>query len=278
MIAVADKPLAGCCLWLTRPAAQVAVLQTQLQQAGAEVFCLPLLLIEPVQLTGVNRQRLMDLDRYDLVFFVSSNAAALGLDAIFSYWPQYPVGLQNFAVGPGTAAVLQKHGLEVSYPVERMSSEAMLALPALQDINGKKALIVRGVGGREILAEGLLARGASVDYAELYERRPPQYPADYLLGQYQQQRPHMVVISSGESLDNLHSLFEPLGLWNALPLAVSSERLQEHARKLGNFAQLLLPGASDAAILEGLLTHFTQHASPVSSPVSSPASSPAASV
>ncbi len=273
MTATADKPLTGHCIWLTRPAAQVETLQAQLQQAGAKVFCLPLLLIEPVVLTGVNKQRLMDLDRYDLVFYVSSNAAALGLDAIANYWPQYPAGLQNFAVGPGTAAVLQKHGLDVSYPTERMSSEAMLALPALQEINGKKALIVRGVGGREILAEGLLARGASVDYAELYERKPPQYAADTLCQYYQQQQPHMIVISSGESLDNLHSLFEPLGLWNSLPLAVSSERLQEHACKLGNFAQLLLAGANDAAIIEGLLTHFTQHASPVSAHDSSPAAS-----
>lgn len=269
MTAAADKPLAGVCVWLTRPAAQVEALQAQLQQAGATVFCLPLLLIEPVVPTGVNKQRLLNLDLYDLVFYVSSNAAALGLDAIFNYWPQYPVGLQNFAVGPGTAAVLQKHGLDVSYPTERMSSEAMLALPALQHINGKKALIVRGVGGREILAEGLLARGASVDYAELYERKPPQYAADYLRGHYQQQCPRMIVISSGEALDNLHTLFAPLDLWSALPLAVSSERLDEHARKLGNVPQLVLDGASDAAIIEGLLAHFTRLSRPAQTPATS---------
>lgn len=255
MTPATGKPLAGRCIWLTRPAAQVAALQTQLQDAGASVFCLPLLLIEPVQPTGVNKQRIMDLDRYDLVFFVSSNAAALGLDAIANYWPQYPVGLQNFAVGPGTAAVLQKHGLDVSYPTERMSSEAMLALPALQHINGKKALIVRGVGGREILAEGLLARGASVDYAELYERKPPQYTQQYLSQQLQLQPPHLIVISSGEALDNLQTLFAPLGCWSTLPLAVSSERLDEHARKLGNTTALVLAGASDAAIIDGLLAH-----------------------
>lgn len=250
------RPLAGRTVWLTRPVAQVGPLQTQLQTAGASVLCLPLLVIEPVPLTGVNKQRILDLDRYDLVFYVSSNAATLGLAAIETWWPQYPLGVKNFAVGPGTAAVLQQHGLDVDYPTERMSSEAMLALPALQDIRGKKALIVRGVGGREILAEGLLARGASVDYAELYQRQAPQYPVDYLQQQYLHATPDAVVISSAEALDNLQLLFAPLGLWGSLPLAVSSERLEEHARKLGNQPLLVLAGASDAAIIDGLLAHF----------------------
>lgn len=250
------RPLAGRSIWLTRPAAQSGLLQQQLQQAGATVLCLPLLVIEAVPLAGINKQRILDLDRYDLVFYVSSNAATLGLAAIDAWWPQYPLGVKNFAVGPGTAAVLQQHGLDVDYPTERMSSEAMLALPALQDIRGKKALIVRGVGGREILAEGLLARGASVDYAELYQRSAPQYPAAYLQQQYRQQSPQAIIISSAEALDNLHALFAPLELWTALPLAVSSERLADHARALGNVPVLVLAGASDAAIINGLLAHF----------------------
>ena len=247
------RPLAGRCLWLTRPASQTAGLQEALAEAGAAVHCLPLLTIEPVPLQGATRQRLLDLDRYDLVFFVSSNAARLGLAAIDSFWPQYPLGVQNFAVGPGTAAVLQAQGLQVAFPTERMTSEAMLALPALQDIAGKRALIVRGVGGREILAEGLLARGALVEYAELYRRLKPVYAADELQSLFDRQHPDRVVVSSGEAVDNLHELFEPLGLWRQLPLAVSSPRLAEQARALGAGDVIILAGATDAAIIAGLL-------------------------
>ena len=57
--------------------------------------------------------------------------------------------------------MLEKQGLTVSYPRERMSSEALLALPELKNITGKKALIVRGAGGREIIAEGLRAKSRS---------------------------------------------------------------------------------------------------------------------
>lgn len=255
------EPLGGRCIWLTRPATQVQELQQALEKLGAQILTLPLLEIEPVPLTGVNKQRLMNLDVYDLVFFVSSNAANIGLGAIGDYWPQYPAHILNFAVGPGTAKVVQSHGLDVFFPSGRMSSEAMLALPQLQDINGKKALIVRGVGGREILAQGLLERGASVDYAELYERHMPHYDSA-ILQKYLQHHPHAVIVSSAEALDNLCHLLKPLGEdWRQLRLHVSSDRLATHAGDLGFTHVLVLEGASDAAIIEGLLSTFAPTAS-----------------
>ncbi len=252
-----DQPLSGCTLWLTRPAVQAEKLQQQLQQLGAQVLCLPMLMIEPLPLTGASKLRILDLDRYDLVFYVSSNAATLGLDAILGYWPQYPSHLMNFAVGPGTAAVLESFGLSVSYPTERMSSEAMLALPGLQHISGKKALIVRGVGGREILAESLRERGATVDYAELYQRILPDYDSQLLQKYFEQAPPQAVVITSAEALDNLRHFCATETLWQALPLFVSSERLAEHARKLGNTRAVVMAGASDTAIIGGLLASLT---------------------
>lgn len=252
MTGATAQSLGGRTIWLTRPAAQVASLQQQLERLGADVLCLPMLVIEPVTPTGVNKQRLLDLDHYDLVFYVSSNAATLGLDAIHDYWPQYPAHIQNFAVGPGTAAVLQQRGLDVAYPTERMSSEAMLALPQLQDITGKKALIVRGVGGREILAEGLQARGASVDYAELYRRLAPVHDAALLQQHYREHKPDAVVVSSAEALDHLQQCFAPLGLWSALPLYVSSARLAAHAGNLGNSLSVVMAGANDAAIIQAV--------------------------
>jgi uroporphyrinogen-III synthase len=251
------QPLTGCTLWLTRPAAQVQQLQQQLEQLGAHVLCLPMLLIEPVPLAGASKQHILDLDRYDLVFYVSSNAATLGLDAIHNFWPQYPAHLLNFAVGPGTAAVLERNGLHAVYPAGRMSSEAMLALPELQQIKGKQALIVRGVGGREILAESLQLRGASVDYAELYRRQRPDYDSQLLQRHFVEAPPQAVVISSAESLDNLRHFCATETLWQALPLFVSSERLAGHAHKLGNSRARVMAGASDTAIITTLLASLT---------------------
>ena len=255
-------PLTGKIIWLTRPAGQGLELRAELEAYGASVRMLPLLDIKPLTPSPADRQKLIDLDHYDLVFYVSTNAALFGLDAITAWWPQYPEGIRNFAVGPGTAAVLEKQGLTVSYPRERMSSEALLALPELKNITGKKALIVRGAGGREIIAEGLRGRGVTVDYAELYERTLPNYSSAVLQAMLRDAAPDAIVISSAEALDNLQTLFTQTNPgWAELPLVVSSPRLAEHAYKLGFQQTTVIEGATDTAIIEGLWSVFDNEAS-----------------
>lgn len=253
MTASAQHILTGRCIWLTRPAGQNAELAQRLERWGATVVQLPLLEIRPRTPNPAARQRLIDLDRYALVFYVSTNAARIGLQAIAQWWPQYPAQLRNFAVGPGTAAILEAQGLSVCYPRERMTSEALLALPELQDIAGLKALIVRGVGGREVMAAGLRARGATVDYVELYERGLPTHDPDWLLQCLTRQVPDVVVVSSGEALDNLKILLAPhTAAWQQLPLLLSSPRLVEQAQQCGFLRCQAMAGADDASIISGL--------------------------
>jgi uroporphyrinogen-III synthase len=252
--------LANKNIWLTRPPEQMGELRLQLERLGAHVLSFPLLTIRPIDLSQTDKQKIMNLDQYDLVFFISTNAARIGLDVIAGYWPQYPAHICNFAVGPSTAAEIESRALPVCYPQDRMNSEALLELPPLQNISGKKALIVRGVGGREILAEGLSARGASVDYAQLYERIVPVYTLGQLRRCAAQHAPDALVISSAEAIDNLRQLFEPLALeklpWQQFPLHVTSDRLAAHARAMGFTSVITMTGATDAAIIDGLVTAF----------------------
>src|SRR5690554_7341803 len=84
---------------------------------------LPLLQIEPLEETPQQRSMMLDLDRYHAVMTVSPIAARLGLQRLDEYWPQPPVGLHWFAVGAGTAAVLEDYGLSVRYPREGRAGE-----------------------------------------------------------------------------------------------------------------------------------------------------------
>jgi len=167
--------LEGKRIWLTRPEGQAENLSTQLQEAGAKIESMPMLAIQPLAIDEVIKKKVLDLDRYDAVFFISTNAARLGMEVIHNYWPQFPVQLKLYAVGPTTAGVLEEFGLTVEYPEGRMSSEALLELDSLKQVANKKALIVRGVGGRELLATDLRERGAQVDYLEIYRRECPAY-------------------------------------------------------------------------------------------------------
>lgn len=164
--------LAGRRVLNTRPAHQAAGLSAALAAAGAEVVELPLIAIARLPLAPEDERLLLDLDRYDGVFFVSANAARLGLDVVAGFWPQWPWRLPVYAVGASTAAVLADAGLDVVVP-ERADSEGLLALPALQAVAGRRFLLMRGEEGRELLPGTLRARGARVDAIPLYRRELP---------------------------------------------------------------------------------------------------------
>lgn len=245
--------LDGKTIWLTRPVGQSQSLAASLESSEAAVRSIPMLVIEPLPEDAAIRERVLDLDRYNLLFFISTNAAGLGMALIDKYWPQFPAGLDIFAVGPTTAAVIEDYGLKVCYPDERMSSEALLALPALANVAGKQALIVRGVGGRELLAGELLKRGATVDYLELYSRQAPEFAPGAIAALAAKDKPDAVIVTSAEALVNLRRILEadkvPLA---ALPLFVSSDRIAEIARQAGFARTFTMPGADDKAIIGSL--------------------------
>ncbi len=157
---------------VTRPAGQGEALAARLRVAGHEPVLVPALRIEPLPLSGDHRRRLLDLDLYHAVFFVSANAARHALDAMADLWPQWPVGLHWLAVGESTAAEIRRAGLAPEYPRSGFNSEAVLALPCLADVAGKRILICRGDGGRDWLAARLRERGATVDVIPFYRRLP----------------------------------------------------------------------------------------------------------
>lgn len=249
----AAASLAGSTIWLTRPRYQLSGLTAEIEARGGRVQALPMFEIEALPVDQSLRQQLLDLDQYELLFFISTNAARLGMEAINGFWPQLPGHLQYFSVGPTTAEALADYDVRAQYPETGMSSEALLAMPALSDIDGRRALIFRGQGGREILAGGLREKGARVDYAEVYRRALPDYSEAYLRQCLQDARPDVLVVSSAEALDNLCNLLYPL--WPELlqtDLMVSSGRLEEKAGTLGFNRIHNAEGANDPAIVAAL--------------------------
>lgn len=245
--------LAGRTIWLTRPRFQLSGLTSAIEERGGRVQALPMFEIEALPGNQAIKQKLLDLDQYDLLFFISTNAARLGMEAINGFWPQLPGHLRFFSVGPTTAEALAEYGVRAQYPDTGMNSEAMLAMPALADIDGHRALLFRGEGGREILAGGLREKGARVDYAEVYRRTLPDYSEAFLRQCLQDARPDVLVVSSAEALDNLHNLLYPL--WPGLlqtDLLVSSDRLVEKAGTLGFNRVHNAEGATDPAIVAAL--------------------------
>ena len=244
--------LEGKVIWITRPEGQAEHLALSLEKSGARVKLLPMLIIESLSTDEKIKNTVVNLDHYDLLFFISTNAATLGMELIQAYWSQFPQ-IKIYAVGSATAEIISNYDLNAEFPGEQMNSEALLALESLVDVEGKKALIVRGVSGRELLATGLREKGAIVDYLELYRRSCPAYDTGELAKNFSEATPSGIVVSSAEALSNLADLLIKDGLKaESVPLFVSSRRIADIAREAGFVLTIIMSGPDDKAIIQSL--------------------------
>ncbi|SDK57826.1 uroporphyrinogen-III synthase [Microbulbifer yueqingensis] len=247
-----ESSLSGVRVLTTRPAHQSRDWCELLAAEGATVDTIPLLAIEPIE-SGPEYQRtknqVMDFDQVDHAIFVSRNAVRLAFDWLDAYWPQLPVGPRYYAIGAGTARDLESHGPECTSAGGAMDSEALLALPSLQQVDGERVLIFRGAGGRTLIGDTLRERNARVEYCELYRRTLPA-DATRRLREYRA-TPDIITVHSGETLDNLASCLQKSGrgdLFRAL-LVCPSARVGERARDLGFSRIAVARNAGDAAML-----------------------------
>ncbi len=245
--------LTGLTILVTRPEHQAEPLCRLIEAAGGQPLRLPALTIHHNSDDSVTSQRLAHLSDYQIAIFISPNAVTFGLDAI-EHCGGMVDSLLLATVGKGSARTLQQRlGRKPDLvPQGSYDSEALLALEPLHHVSGKRILIFRGEGGRELLAEGLRQRGARVDYAEVYRREIPPPPADsgWL------KKTDIITLTSSGAMRNLVTM-TPLAdheLLFSKPLVVVSERCAEQARQLG-FQQAIhvTPQASDEAMVDTLI-------------------------
>ena len=245
-------------LLLTRPAEESAALGNVLADAGIFSSCLPLLEIEPISPSDTLRGVVQQLDHYCAAIVVSKPAARIVTAMIQQQNVQAPA-LHWFSVGAATGQILQDQGLTVHFPDEGDDSEALLAMPELRAAvaqTDSRVLIVRGEGGRELLAEHLRESGARVEYLELYRRALPHYPPATLPRRIEAERLNGLVVSSGQGFEHLRQLAGDAWPQLArLPLFVPSPRVAELARAAGAQTVVDCRGASAAALLTALREH-----------------------
>jgi len=251
----------------TRPVERAAALTDHLQAAGLTVVEIPMLTLQsrPTTEQDMTLMRHWLAGDYKALVIVSPTAAASGL----AVWqalederqaqnhdndndddnnnerkdiainalqaPSYLI-----AVGEATASVLNNAKIEASnYQVLQphiANNEGMLAMPEIERLQaGDKLLVWRGLGGRRLLVDTLLARGVHIDSIAWYERIMPVEA----MAQYEQwlqgvlarngmqdtsasQPKPIVVVSSGTAFEH----------WESIVRAVAEKALnQETARE-----------------------------------------------
>lgn len=248
-------PLAGRTIAVTRPPEQATKLTAAIEAAGGVVISFPLLDIQALPDLSGFHHAITPLAQFDWVIFISSNAVQHGMPLLKQVG--VPPGLKFAAIGPTTAASLHGFGItQVLTPQERFDSESLLALDAFHNMQGQRVLIVRGVGGREVLAETLKQRGAEVVFGECYRRVNPQSSAQLLAQAYDEGKLHGIVITSSEALRFLLDLGQSAPWLQGTPLFVNHARIAEQAQAAGLTAYC--SGVSgDVAMLDLLLSELS---------------------
>lgn len=252
----ASADLAGIGVLVTRPAHQADGLCRLIEAAGGRAVRFPVLEIAEPHNPAALRPVMDRIEDYDLALFVSANAVERGLARIAARGP-WPPRLRTVAIGAASARELERRGRRADIrPRGRYDSEALLALPQLQDLRGRRVVIFRGEGGRELLADTLRRRGAEVDYAEVYRRVRPTAPDTAgLLQRWEGGEIQVVVVTSNEGLRNLCSLLPSPArprLYRT-PLVVVSERMLQLAQELGFTAPIVVAErAADDAIVAAI--------------------------
>jgi len=242
---------------VTRPARQAQGLMGLIESLGGTALLFPVLeILEPEDLTPVDAV-LDRLEQFDLAVFISANAADYGVRRAHQRHGGWPPALAVAAVGQATLQALERQGVSVAIrPTAPYNSESLLASPALEQVAGRRVLILRGVGGRELLRDALLARGAAVEYAEVYRRVRPATDGAELMRRRAAGGLDLIAVSSNESLANLLEMVGPR--WQDalldVPLVVIGERSAAQAATLGfRRPAVVAEAASDAAMLAAMV-------------------------
>jgi len=254
-----NKVLSGVHVLVTRPEHQAENLSRLIEKQGGVAVRFPTLGIVARDDAGDEiKNTLENPDNFQWIIFISANAVNFALKANGGKIARTK-SVRFAAVGQSTAQAMKTAGLTVDLmPENSYNSEALLAMPQLQQVDEQNFLIVRGEGGREQLATTLRSRGAEVNYLEVYKRIIPRIDSSSVVKLLAQHRLDVITVTSAEALQNLSLMLgENNKLLSLIPLVVVSDRIRCIAADMGFNRITVTDSPIDTAILETVITCVT---------------------
>ena len=242
---ISEHSLLDLKVLVTRPEKQALNLCTLIEQSAGQAIRFPVINIRSV---FVEQATIAAIKQQDFIIFISRNAVTYFTKQMQK---NIPTQCRLIAVGAGTAGSMKTAGLHVALQAFPANSEGLLSLPELAQCQGSKVMIVRGQGGRELLATTLQARGANINYADVYTRllaMPTWAECQQAI------LANCIVCTSVAGVTNLCLLLDEVdaSLFNK-PLIVVSERIKEHALSQGFQHVMVTDEVSDQAIVQQLM-------------------------
>jgi len=241
---------------VTRPAHQAESLCQLIEQQGGIPVRFPVIEITDIANTQHLSTQLQHLSEFDIAIFISPNAVKYAFKHLDSntIWPKHT---KIAAVGKSSVKALDSVGLIADiFPSQDFNSEALLELDAMHQVTGKRIIIFRGEGGRELLSSTLTQRGAIVEYAECYRRQTPASDKTAVRDKLASNKISIITCTSNEGLQNLYDMIGETHRDSLLKttLVVISQRAATLAKQLGFKREpIVVSHMSDDAILNSII-------------------------
>jgi uroporphyrinogen-III synthase len=217
----------------TRPKEQAQILNLEITNANGISVELPTIEIVPASNEWLDA--IPNLSKVNQIIFTSQNAAIYFIKGIYSADIILPESVEVTAIGEGSAGMLNQLAVNVNYIPDIPNSEQLLALENMRFVDKQCVLLIKGSGGRDLIAKTLSARGANILPVIVYHRAIPVKNNEYVNSIWRNNAVDIILFTSQQAMENLFILFgdEARDWILSKPCLVISQRLADAAKSLG---------------------------------------------
>ncbi|QBB69079.1 uroporphyrinogen-III synthase [Pseudolysobacter antarcticus] len=251
--------LAGASVIVTRPVGGGDALKRRILNLGGRALSLPGSSLRALVDTPALRAQLRAARDADRVIFSSPAAVRFA----FALWPALRFGrsTQVFGVGAATGRALSRLGMVNAVTPSRQDSEGLLALPQLKQLRGLRVALIGAPGGRELLPQSLIRRGAQLTRIGVYQRLPPRLNRRHFAAIETLSAPCFLLLSSEQTLANICHVLpaDILARLHPVEVIASSARVAVAARECGFASVTLARSAASDDLIAAAIGALARH-------------------
>lgn len=238
---MAERPLEGKRVVVTRPHEHAGALVAGLERLGAKVSVVPLIAVELLE-DGGELRRLVERGGYEWTVFTSANAVRAAGPAVGG------AAAKTAAVGPVTAGALRELGVEPAFVPERFAAREIA--DGLEPLAGARVLLPQSEIAERSFADLLRDRGAAVDVVDAYRTLSREPAAEERM---ELERAHAILLASGSAARSLAAAASPAE--NTLVVCIGPSTA-EVARAEGLRVDLVADDATGEGMIRALAVHL----------------------
>jgi len=244
------RPLFGRRVVVTRAREQASELSGRLESLGADVIELPSIVIEDPEDGGsALRRATAGIGSYDWLVVTSANGARRVLAAMRD--ARDLGGVKVAAIGPGTAEALQQGNIRADLVPERFVAEALLDEFPVATEQSRRLLLARAAVARDVLPNGLRARGWDVDVVVAYRTVTAAPSPEQLRAAA---TADVITFTSSSTVERFLELAGPRGV--PPTVACIGPITAATARSRGLQVDIEAPVHSIAGLVDAIVAHF----------------------